>query len=166
MTTSSVNSLDKEAVGRAIGRIPSGVHIVTVDRNGERDGLMTSWISQAAFEPPMISFAVKKGRPILSKLADETTFAVNVLSKNNMDIYKNFAKPFSPDLNRFEGLKVEVDQKGNPYFTDAVAYMSCVVRGRIEAGDHFVLVAEIVGGAGLQIEQEPMVHLRKNGFQY
>ena len=159
-------TLDKESVGRAIGRLGSGVHVVAMNRNGERDGLLTSWIAQAAFEPPMISLAVKKGRPILSKLPEGATFTVSVLSKSNMDIYKNFAKPFTPDLNRFEGLKVEEDTQGNPYFSDAVAYMSCIIRGRVEAGDHFVLVAEIVAGAGLQTEQEPMIHLRKNGFQY
>ncbi len=164
-STSSVN-LDKEAVGRAIGRIGSGVHVVAMNRNGERDGLLTSWIGQAAFEPPMLSLAIKKGRPILSKLPDGATFTVSVLSKSNMDIYKNFAKPFTPELDRFEGLKVEEDKQGNPYFADAVAYLSCVIAGRVEAGDHFVLVAEIVGGAGLQTEQEPMIHLRKNGFQY
>ncbi|HEY9682097.1 MAG TPA: flavin reductase family protein [Oculatellaceae cyanobacterium] len=164
MSTST--TLDKESVGRAIGRIGSGVHVIAMDRNGERDGLLTSWIAQAAFEPPAISLAVKKGRQILSKLPEGATFTVSVLSKNNMDIYKNFAKPYTPDLNRFEGLNVEVDKNGNPYFKDAVAYMSCVVTGRVEAGDHFVLVAQIVAGNTMENDNEPMIHLRKNGFQY
>ena len=34
-TTGSVSSLDKESVGRAIGRIASGVHVVALERNGE-----------------------------------------------------------------------------------------------------------------------------------
>jgi len=165
-SSSSVSSLDKEAVGRAIGRIPSGVHVVTLDRNGEKDGMLTSWISQAAFEPPMLSVAVKKERPILAKLSQGSSFVVNVLSKSNMDMYKNFAKPYNPELDRFEGLKVDADSNGNPILTEAVSYMTCTVKGHVEAGDHVVLVAEITGGAGMHIDQEPMVHLRKNGFQY
>ena len=128
--------------------------------------MLTSWISQAAFDPPMLSLAVKKERPILAKLASGATFAVSVLAKNNMNVYKNFAKPFAPDLDRFEGLKVESDQHGNPILSEAVSYLSCVVKGQVEAGEHVVLVAEIVGGSGLQIEHEPMIHIRKNGFQY
>jgi flavin reductase (DIM6/NTAB) family NADH-FMN oxidoreductase RutF len=165
-SSSSVSSLDKEAVGRAIGRIPSGVHVVTLERNGEKDGMLTSWISQAAFEPPMLSVAVKKERAILSSLAPNSSFVVNVLSKSNMDVYKNFAKPYTAELDRYEGLNVDVDSNGNPILIDAVAYLSCTVRSHAEAGDHVLILAEINNGAPLQIEHEPMVHLRKNGFQY
>ena len=156
----------RESLATAIGRIASGVYVITLDRGGERDGMLTSWIAQAGFEPPMLSLAVKKDRPILSKLGDGQTFVVNVLAKNNMDIYKNFVKPHTADLNRFEGLSILSDRQGDPIFSDAVAYMSCVVRGSIAASDHVVIIAEIVGGAGLKIDQEPIVHLRKNGFQY
>lgn len=162
--TTSVN--EKEDLGRAIGRIATGVFVVSLERDGQRDGMLTSFLNQMSFEPPMITFAVKKERHILNDLKDGTHFVVNVLGKANMDMFKSFAKPHTDGLDRFEGHEVAVDANGNPYLKSAVSYLSCSVKKHIEAGDHVIILAEIVGGALLNAENEPMTHLRKNGFGY
>lgn len=157
---------DKEKIGRAIGRIPSGVFALTSERHGQRDGLLASWVSQAAFDPPMISVAIKKERHILELLCVGAKFTLNVLSKKNMDVYKNFVKPYTSGMDRYDGLELLPANKGGPIFAEAVAYMDCVTRTMVEAGDHVIVVGEIVDGGLLQSENEPMVHLRSNGFQY
>jgi len=166
MTSTTSETANKEQLSRAIGRIASGVYIVTSILDGQRDGMLTTFLSQTAFEPPMLVFAVKKERPILKELADGHNFAVNVLSKNNMDIFKNFAKPYTEGLDRFENLAVEKDEFGSPIFPEAVAYLSCVTRKHVESGDHVLIIGEILAGSLLQGDNEPMVHLRKNGFGY
>jgi len=168
--TTSVNekndALDKEDLGRAIGRIATGVYVVSLERNGQRDGMLTSFLNQMAFEPPMLTLAVKKERHILNDLKDGTNFVVNVLGKANMDLFKSFAKPHVEGMDRFEGHDAAIDSNGNPYLSGAVSYLSCAVRKHIEAGDHVIILAEITGGALLNVDNEPMTHLRKNGFGY
>jgi flavin reductase (DIM6/NTAB) family NADH-FMN oxidoreductase RutF len=114
----------------------------------------------------MLSVAVKKERPILESLKKGNQFSVNVLSKKNMDIFKNFAKPYTDGLNRFEGLTVSTAIASGPVFSECVAYMACRVHELVEAGDHYLVLGEILSGAVLHSEEEPMTHLRKNGFQY
>jgi len=123
MTSTTSETVSKEQLSRAIGRIASGVYIVTLVLDGQRDGMLTTFLSQTSFEPPMLIFAVKKERPILKELADGRNLAVNVLSKNNMDVFKNFAKPHTEGLDRFENLAVDKDEFGSPIFRDAVAYI-------------------------------------------
>ncbi|HEY9676536.1 MAG TPA: flavin reductase family protein [Drouetiella sp.] len=156
----------RENIGRAIGRIASGVYIVTVKHEGTPDGMLTTWIAQAGFEPPMLSLAVKKERPILECLQKGNSFVVNVLSKKNMDIFKNFAKPHTDGWARYEGLNADMEKAPAPVFPDCIAYMSCKVHSIVDAGDHHIVLGEIVEGAGLNVEDEAMIHLRKNGFQY
>lgn len=156
---------EKQTIGKAIGRIASGVFVVTTERNGQRDGLLASWISQAAFDPPMVSVAVQKSRHLLELLGVGQRFTVNILSKDNGSMFKNFAKPYEPGCDRFEGLAVSVG-KGGPVLTQSVAYLDCVTRAMVEAGDHVLVVGEIVNGEMLNPDAEPMIHLRKNGFQY
>jgi len=165
-TTTSSEESTKEKLGKAIGRIASGVYIVTTYGDGGKDGMLTTWLVQSAFDPPMLSLAVKKERPILAHLQKGAAFSVNVLSKKNMDVFKNFAKPFTEGLDRFEGLSIDSGIKSGPVFKDCVAFMSCQVHDKVEAGDHYVVVAEITSGGLLASEEEPMVHFRKNGFQY
>ena len=166
MTTVLSEEKRKENTGRAIGRIASGVYILTVKHDRLLDGMLTTWISQSAFEPPMLSLAVKKDRPILQSLQKGGSFTVNVLSKKNMDIFKNFAKPHAEGLNRFEGLETDLVSAPAPVFTGCIAYMACRVHDIVEAGDHYLVLGEILDGATLHADDEPMVHFRKNGFQY
>lgn len=165
-TTTSSEDATKEKLGRAIGRIASGVYIVTIYGEGNKDGMLTTWLVQSAFEPPMLSLAVKKERPILAQLQKGSAFSVNVLSKKNMDVFKNFAKPHTEGMDRFEGLTIDSGVQSGPVFKDCVAYMSCRVHEKVEVGDHFVVIGEITAGELLAGEEEPMVHFRKNGFQY
>lgn len=156
----------RDAMARAIGKIATGVYVVTFDINGKPDGMLASWIGQAAFEPPMVTLAIKKGRPLLEKINIGKPFIINVLSKKNMDAYKNFAKPYTPELDRFEGIERAEGDHVAPVFAQAVAYMSCVVDQMVVTGDHILVVSEVREGGLLHAESEPMVHLRSNGFQY
>lgn len=162
--TKTAEEIRKENIGRALGRVASGVYVVTLRQDDQRDGILCSFIGQAAFSPPMISVAVKKERPILAKLQDGARFVVNVLSKNNMDLYKNFAKPWTEGLDRFAGLAVR-DTVAGPVLSQSVSYLECLTRSVVEAGDHYLVIAEITDGEMLN-EFEPMIHLRTSGFQY
>jgi flavin reductase (DIM6/NTAB) family NADH-FMN oxidoreductase RutF len=155
----------KENFGRAMGRIANGVYVLTLERNGARDGMLSTWLSQAAFEPPLISVAIKAGRPILSALSENSSFVINVLGHGNNHVFKNFAKPDLSGEARFEGLTCESENQYGPVLSTAISYMGCRVRQHVPAGDHVLVIAEVVDGAMLN-EAEPMVHLRKSGFQY
>ncbi len=157
-------ALLKERVGPAIGRLASGVYIITVHgEDGVKDGMMATWITQAGFEPPSLVVSVNKKRDILQALSVGSKFSVNVLSKRNMDIFKAFAKPHNAE--KFDGLKLK-DVSSGPVFAEAVSYMSLVVKSQTEAGDHILVVGEITDGELLNGADEPMTHLRKDGFQY
>jgi flavin reductase (DIM6/NTAB) family NADH-FMN oxidoreductase RutF len=166
MTSVLSEETRKENIGRAIGRIASGVYIVTIKHDATPDGMLTTWIAQSGFEPPMVSIAVKNDRPILESLKKGSQFVVNVLSKKNMDIFKSFAKPYTEGMNRFEGLEVDSSIASAPVFTGSIAYMSCKVHEVVAAGDHHLVLGEILDGAALNADDEAMVHFRKNGFQY
>lgn len=152
----------KEKLGPAIGKIASGVYIVTTAKGGN-DGMLATWIAQAGFEPPSLVVSVNKQRDLLKALEVGDKFTVNVLSKANMDIFKAFAKPHNDA--KFADLKLESTEAG-PAFSDAVSYMCATVKSITDAGDHVIVLGEIFDGALLNGDAELMTHIRKNGFQY
>lgn len=163
---SAINEGTKEVLGKALGRISNGVYIATVTHGDEREGMLATWVAQAAFNPPMLTLAVNKERHILRSLKAGTRFTLNVLKKSNYsDIFKAFLKPAQPGEDRFTELKLADKPTGGPVFADALAYLDCSIKEQIEAGDHIVVLAEITSGELLN-EDEPMLHTRKNGFQY
>lgn len=167
--TTQVDEKIKETVGPALGRVASGVHIVTVahsDETGGNDGMLATWVIQASFNPPLLTVAVNSERAIYKSLKKGAEFGVNVLSKDNMDIFKSFAKPHTEGMDRFEGHELLDDIEGPPAFKKAVSYLKCTVKEVVEGGDHDIVIGEIKDGRLLNEGAEPMTHSRKNGFQY
>lgn len=158
----------KEKVGPPLGKVANGVYIVTTRDGEELDGMLATWISQASFAPPMVSVGINKSRHIASLMNKGSEFAVNILSKENMDIFKNFAKPVKTPEEahaRFVGLE-RIEHAGAPVFKKAIGYLICKVYTVVDSGDHNLVLGEITDGSILNPDLESMIHIRKNGFQY
>lgn len=166
-------SLDRrEAIGAAMGRIPSGVFIITAKRGmtggaGANDGspyvgMMASWVVQAGFEPPTVSVAIHPEREIYQAIQDSGAFCINVLSNENMNLMRTFSR-YSPE--QFKELDL-TDTPCGAILNESVAVLQCRVIGCHNAGDHHLFIAEVVDGEYLDHEQSPMIHLRKSGFNY
>ncbi len=167
--TSTPPNFDREIIGRVLGRTPSGVFILTAsDGNGRETGMLASWVQQASFEPPMVSVAVNAKRYLNDWLAAEPRIALSLVGKSQTRFLKHFGRGFEPDQPAFEGLEVRRGTVGLPVLADALGYLEGQVVSKMTAGDHIVYFVEISGaGAGASLgEEEPMVHIRKNGFNY
>ncbi len=158
--------MDQEKLGVALGKIPSGIFLVTAGVGDETTGMLASWVQQCGFEPPTLSLAVKKGRAIETLLADSgQPFAVHILTKAMGKMAGHFGKGFAPGEPAFEGMATRQGKTGVTILTDTLAYFEGVVHGRIDAGDHWIVIGEIQEGAMLT-EGESWIHTRKNGFSY
>ena len=60
----------------ALGRIPSGLFIVTYFTGPAESAMLASWVQQCSFDPPALTMAVKQGRGISEWLTDGAPFAV------------------------------------------------------------------------------------------
>jgi len=149
----------------ALGRIPSGLFILTV-RHGEAEtGMLASWVQQCSFEPPQLSVAIKRGRDLLAWLTDGALFTLNILDASQTDMIGHFGRGFTLHEPAFTGLEVARPDGGAPILSEALAYLECRVAGRCPAGDHDLLIAQVVRGRVLG-EGQPMVHVRKSGLHY
>lgn len=155
---------DRESIGQALAMVPSGCSIITCAVEGQRTGMLASWVQQAGFEPPAITVAVKKGRYIESLLEEAGQFSLNLLGEEPFALFKHFGAGFGPEDDAFDGLKVSSTDYGVE-LEDAAAVLSCRTLSRADAGDHHVYVGEVVAGRKLT-DGKPYVHLRKNGFSY
>lgn len=162
MEKTAEQNTQKEAIGAAIGRIPSGVYIITAKRGQQKIGMMGSWVAQAGFEPPCVSVAVSPDREVYSAIEESGCFSVNVLSNENMNLMKAFSR-YSPD--QFDGIAFSETEHGI-VLDECVAVLHCRLKGKFDGSDHHLLIGEVVDGAYLNHELAPMVHLRKSGFNY
>lgn len=154
----------QEVLAGAIGRIPSGCAILTAQDGDQATGMLASWVQQAAFDPPAVTVAVKKGRPIAGMLDSSNRFVLNVMGEDANAMFKHFGKGFGPDEDAFVGVETEQSDYG-PLLTACIVQLGCAVSGKLDAGDHDVYLGRVEQAAGGP-ENKPYVHIRKNGLGY
>lgn len=158
-----------DAIGPVLGRTPSGVFVVTARSvDGRETGALVSWVQQASFSPPMVTVAVNRKRYLHDWLAASPQVVLNLVGESQRQFLKHFGGGFAPDESAFQGLNVARTASGLPILTDAMGYLEGIVRSQVEAGDHVIYAVEIIaGGCGPEFAaSKPMVHIRKNGFNY
>jgi flavin reductase (DIM6/NTAB) family NADH-FMN oxidoreductase RutF len=153
-------------VSVALGRIPSGLFVLTW-REAEQDrGMLASWVMQAGFEPPSISVAVGLTRGALGPLEGGGAFVVNGLAESQRSMLARFGRPAGEGGDPFEGLVIHRSPGGLAILDGAAAWLECVSLDRASSGDHRLIVARALCGGAAEGDSRPLVHLRKNGLRY
>jgi flavin reductase (DIM6/NTAB) family NADH-FMN oxidoreductase RutF len=155
-----------QALALALGRVPSGLFILTARHGPHETGMLVSWVQQCSFEPPQVSVALRHSRDCLDWLRDGACFTLNILAEGQSGLISHFGKGFALDEPAFTGLNVDRHEGRAPVLLDALGHLDCRVASRIPCGDHELLIGAIVGGRLHQPEARPWAHVRKNGLRY
>ncbi|MBE9112694.1 diflavin flavoprotein [Nodosilinea sp. LEGE 07298] len=152
---------------QALGRLSTGLYIVTTKKGAVSSAMLASWVIQASVQPPGIAMAVSKDRAIESLLHGGDTFVLNVLEEGHYQrLMKHFLKRFPPGGDRFEGVATYAAANGSPILAEALAYLECTVNRRIEAGDHWVVYCTTKAGRVAKPDGLTAVHHRKASNHY
>jgi flavin reductase (DIM6/NTAB) family NADH-FMN oxidoreductase RutF len=149
----------------ALGRIPSGLFILTLQRNAIETGMLASWVQQCSFTPPQLTVAIQRGRDIGNLLVAGSPFTLNILDDSQTDMIGHFGRGFKLTDKPFTDLEVLRGESNGPVLSEALAFLTCEVVQQINAGDHDLFVSRVVVGRLLS-EGHPMVHIRKSGAHY
>lgn len=152
---------------KALGRISGGLYIITAKKGDIKGAMLASWVSQASFQPLGFTVAVAKDRAIESLMQVGDRFVLNVLEEGNYQtLMKHFLKRFPPGADRFAGVNTQAAENGSPILTDALAYMECSVKSRMELSDHWIVYAIVDNGRVSKPDALTAVHHRKVGNYY
>jgi flavorubredoxin/flavin reductase (DIM6/NTAB) family NADH-FMN oxidoreductase RutF len=165
-TIKQIKTLDND-LERALGRISSGLYIITAQKGEVASAMFASWVMQASMSPLGVAIAVGKERAIESLLHPGDRFVLNVLEEDNYQgLMKHFLKRFPPGSDRFAGLKTYPASNGCPILADALAYMECEVASRIECSDRWIVYSSVRTGRVAKLDAITAVHHRKVGNHY
>ena len=161
-----VKSLDVN-MEKALGRISSGLYIITAQKGEAKAAMLASWVAQASLQPLGFTVALAKDRSIDYFLQIGDKFVLNVLEEGNYkELKKHFLKRLLPGSDRFAGVKTQTAKNGSPILTDALAYMECEVKSALECSDHWILYCTVEQGRVSNSEGLTAVRHRKVGNYY
>lgn len=89
----------------AMGRVVGSLCVVTAADEDASSAMLASWISQASFDPPGLTVAVKKDRAMEALLTPGSSFTVSIVPEAaERRVMKALTKAFAPDEDRLAGL--------------------------------------------------------------
>src|SRR5579862_6392664 len=138
MHQSSSNDTDaSKSLFAALGRIPSGLFILTFRHGKQETAMLASWVQQCSFEPPQLVIAMNEKRYVLEWLEKGSPITVNVLSEGQKELISHFGKGFERGEPAFDGIDVERFANASaPSLPSAHAILDCRVVAKHAAGDH------------------------------
>ncbi|MEV5437237.1 flavin reductase family protein [Streptomyces sp. NPDC052682] len=139
---------------RAMAQVPSPVTVVTTtDATGRRWGFTASSFSSLSLDPPLVLVCPAKSAGSHDTFVTAEHFMVNVLSADQAEIAKRFARPGHDKFASGDMVPCELDLPGLP---SAAARLACTLHAVLDGGDHSILVGRV---AAVYVgDQEPLVY--------
>ncbi|MEH7125122.1 flavin reductase family protein [Bacillus sp. JJ1773] len=141
-----------------MGSYPTGVTIVTTtNENGMPVGLTVNSFASVSLDPPMLLWSIDHGVSSLKEFTEGGKFAVHVLAAEQRELCKVFA---SKHEDRFSTCEWSLSENGLPIIENVVGVFECKTFKAIEAGDHTVLIGEVMD-IKVEKEKDPMLYHRR-----
>ena len=159
-----------DAVGLAMGRLPSGLFVLTAASGEQRMGIVVSFVQQACLNPPMVTVAIAKGRPIMPLISESRQFGLCQLAQDDRVMARKFAKFNNAAITEDPFLGFELIQgvmPKLPILANTLAYMECELVSHMDIeGDHDLFIGAVRGGRLRQSDSQPLIRLRDSGQDY
>jgi len=139
---------DPEAIEAAkrfrdvLGRFASGVTVVTSISGGGPVGLTCQSFSSVSLNPPLVMFIPAKTSRAWPAIQRSGTFCVNFLAADQAELSNQMA---SKSVDKFAGVAWSpAASTGSPVIHDTLGYVDCRIQSVHEAGDHYVVIGEVL----------------------
>jgi flavin reductase (DIM6/NTAB) family NADH-FMN oxidoreductase RutF len=150
-------AVEPEIFKAVMGQWPSGVTVVTTRDADGPAGMTASSFSSVSLNPPLISICVARHLAMHARLKRAGVFAVNILSKDNIDSGQRFAGMLRDVTDRFDGVPVSAAVTGSPLLTGTLGWVDCRSWARYDGGDHTIFVGEVLA-AGIDPTAAPLLY--------
>jgi flavin reductase (DIM6/NTAB) family NADH-FMN oxidoreductase RutF len=138
-------NLDNLVFRQVLASFPAGVVIVTaLDGHDRPAGLTVSAFSSVSAEPPLVLVCLDEGSNTLAAVRESGAYTVNILASGRQELALLFASKREDKFDTVPWRAAELDQGGPILHEDSAAHAVCEVRNWVEAGDHMVLIGEVV----------------------
>ncbi|MEH2178984.1 diflavin flavoprotein [Nostoc sp.] len=150
---------------QAVGRIIGSLCVLTTCDEESHKGVLTSWVSQATFNPPGIMIAVgdEQNADLMCHPGDK--FVLNIL-KEGRNVRRYFSCNSVLGNNPFVNLSCQTAENGCLILTEALSYLECTVQNQMKCGDRWLIYAGIDKGEVLATDGLTALEHRKSGSYY
>jgi flavin reductase (DIM6/NTAB) family NADH-FMN oxidoreductase RutF len=141
-----------------------GVYVVTTRAGEKINGMTAAWVSQVSLNPLMIMVSIAPPRYTHTLIQESGSFAVNVLTCDQVELAKRFGYKSGRKIDKFAGLETLPAPSGAPILPQAYAYFDLKLVHTFPAGDHSLFVGQVEDAKILHPESSPLIFKKSDFF--
>ncbi len=138
-----VQAFDRQAFRRALGSFLTGVTVVaTLQEDGAPRGFTANSFTSVSLDPPLVLICIAKTASSYPVFSATGHFSVNILAEHQAAVSSLFATKLA---DKFAKASWRRGPAGSPILDEVAAWFDCRRHDLIEAGDHIILIGEVLG---------------------
>jgi flavin reductase (DIM6/NTAB) family NADH-FMN oxidoreductase RutF len=150
-------------IKRALGQMVKGVQVVGAAHDGVVGAYTSHWVSQVAFEEPVVMASVSPKHDTYPLLAASGVFSVSILAADQIDAGQYFSYPGRRFHHIADDYLEMVD--GLPVVRNCVAWLRCEVFDRIPMRDHELFFAEVTAYGYGRLKEPTLLYSSRHGWR-
>ena len=156
-------------VKRALGQMVKGVQVVAAAHDGVVRAYTSHWVSQVAFEEPVVMASVSPKHDTYPLIVASGEFTVSILAGDQVDVGQYFSYPGR----RFQYIAEEYlhvpdgsdELEGLPVVRDCVAWLRCRTFQQTTMRDHELFFAEVTDYGYGRLKEPPLLYSSRHGWR-
>jgi flavin reductase (DIM6/NTAB) family NADH-FMN oxidoreductase RutF len=150
-----------DVLRHAMSQFASGVTVVTAMVDGVAHAMTAAAFSSVSLEPPLCLVCVGKSSRFHAAITTTGGWAASVLAADQEPLARHFAHKGRDLLTQFAGVPHRpAPVSGAPLIIGAITWLELVTYAQHDAGDHTIVVGELIWAADAEPEHSPLTHYR------
>jgi len=139
----NMQTIDPQRFRSVMGAFPTGVAVIATEWQGDLFGATINSLTSVSLQPCMLLFCANEGSATGAAIRKCGLFSVSILGQHQHDLSARFT---GQHKSRFDDLVVAFTAEGLPLLEGAAAQLCCKVSGIHKAGDHEIILGEVLTG--------------------
>jgi flavin reductase (DIM6/NTAB) family NADH-FMN oxidoreductase RutF len=153
--------VDSVRFREVVGRVPTGVTVVTSRVGGRHHGMTANSFSSVSLDPVLVLICIERTARLHDLVLASGLWAVSVLGADQEGISRRFAEPGRPFGEALRSVRHHYGERtGAVLFEGALATFECRTAATHPGGDHTVLLGEVLGMEMPRPDSSPLVYYR------
>src|SRR4030081_1767686 len=138
--------MNQDAKKTALRMIPYGIYVLTADDGkGNVAGATVNWVTQTAFNPPLVVAGVKTDSGAYSIIKNTKNFTLNMLGKEHKGLAFTFFKPAQLADGKPGAQAIRKGANGAPILDAALAAVECKGMSVVYDGNGIIIFGQLTG---------------------
>lgn len=152
-------ALDALEYRRVVGRFATGVTVITAVLDGEQHAMTCNSFTSVSIDPVLVLFCPEKVARFHDVVLEAGSWAVSVLGQSQQEASRHFARRGRPIEEQFAGVAHTLGPiTGAAVLDGALASLECRTVSTTDAGDHTVVIGEVLGLGVPDPQADPLLY--------